>query len=99
MEAAIEKEEDGEVPTEGVQPETDREGSGTEIERGGRAAAEKGKEKERETKAESGGRGVKTRSEGGVKEAERGLAEIGGGSAPVHLSRLIAQGLITGATQ
>lgn len=93
MKAVTEKEEDGEVLTEGVQSETETDigGRGTEVKRGRRAAeAETEMAKETETKAESEGRRVKTGTEGGVREAERG-------SAPVHLSHLIAQGLISEA--
>lgn len=84
MAAATERGEDGGVLTEGVQPETDRGGNETEIERGGRAKTEN--EKDRETKAQSTGKGVKT----AVRETERG-------SALVHRSHPIAQGLSVGA--
>lgn len=60
MEAATEKGGDRKVLTGGVQPETERGGSETKTERGGRATAETGKGEETGTKAESGGRGVKT---------------------------------------
>ena len=98
MEAATEKGEDGEVPTEGVQAETDRGGSETETEteseRGGETTAETGKEKQTETKAESAGTRVKTGRKGGAREAQSG-----GGSAPVHPNRPIAQGLNEGAAR
>lgn len=94
MKAVTEKEENGEVLTEGVQPETDTDvgGRGAEVKRCRRAAeVETKKAKERVTQAESKRRRVKTGAEGGAREAERG-------SAPVHLSHLIAQGLISEAT-
>lgn len=85
MEEATEKGEGG-VPTEGLLPESNRGGSGTGRERDGGATAET------ETKVESKGRRVKTGSEGGVREAERGPARAEAGSAPVLVSHLIAQG-------
>lgn len=96
MKAVTEKEEDGEVLTDGVQSETetDRGGRGTEVERAGRAAAETEKAKETETKLENKGRRVKIGSEGGLREVGRGPIEIETDSAPVHPSHLIAQGLI-----
>lgn len=91
-EAVTEKEDGGEVLNEGVQPETDGGGRGTEIERSGRAAAaETEKPKQKRTKAVSKGKRVKTGTEGGVGEVERG-------SAPVHLSHLTARGLTSKAT-
>lgn len=96
MEAATEREGDREVLTGGVQSETDRGGSETEIERGGGAAAETEKEKETETKVESKGRGVKTGRKGGAQEARSDQLETEGGNVPVHQSPLIAQGLIIG---
>lgn len=96
MEAVTERGGDGEVLPEGVRPETEthRGGSGTEIERGGGVAAETGREKAREIKAESEGRGPKTGSEGGEREAEKGPTETEGGNAPVHQTLLTARGLI-----
>lgn len=91
MEAATEKGGDREVLKGGVQSETDRGGSVTE--RGGRATAETGKEKETETKAESRGRGVKTGRKGGVQGAESRPSETEGGSGPVHQSHLTAPDL------
>lgn len=66
MVAVTEKGGDGTVLTREVQPETKRERSETKIERGGRATAESGKGKETVTKAERGGKGVKTGREEGV---------------------------------
>lgn len=86
MEAVTEKGEDGEVLTEGVQSGTDR--GESETDKSGRATAETGTGTEKETKAESTGRGVKTGSKGGAWGAE-----TEGGSALVHPSRPIAQGL------
>lgn len=86
MEAVTENGGDREVLTAGVLSETGRGGSVTE--RDGRATAETGKEKE--TEAESKGKGVKTGWKAGVQEAETEE-----GDTPVHPIHLIAQVLIT----
>lgn len=85
MEAVTGRGGNEEAMTAGVQPETDR--GENEAERGGRATAETGKEKE--TKAKSEGSRVKTERKAGAEDAE-----TEGGGAPVHLSHLTARGQI-----